>query len=358
MRKMRRGLFDIDFVGRAKTWFIIAGVLVLLSIGSLGLRQLNLGLEFRGGTSFEVQGTKDVPLSDLRELVEDAGVASATVQGVGARGYLIQTEHVGADVQQELARVIASRVGADVREVTVNDVGAKWGQQVSDKAIRALLIFLAVTAAYISLRFEPKMAVTALVALFHDLVITAGIYSMAGFVVTPATVIALLTILGYSLYDTVIMFDRVKEETRMASAGGRRTYSQIANHSLNTVLTRSISTTITSLLPVGSLLFVGSYLLGATTLRELALALFIGMGAGTFSSIFIAVPLLAIWKEREQKWTTLRARIAARSAEPTGARVRSTATPAPDAAEDTSVATRLTPGYRPPKRAKGKRKRR
>jgi preprotein translocase subunit SecF len=159
------------------------------------------------------------------------------------------------------------------------------------------------------------MAGAGMIALIHDMVITAGVYSLSGFEVTPSTVIALLTILGYSLYDTVVIFDRVKTRTAQLSASGRVTYSQAANEALNQVLLRSLNTSIVSLLPVGSLLFVGSLLLGAATLRELALALFIGIAAGTYSSIFIATPVLAIWKEREPKWTTLRARLAARSGE-------------------------------------------
>jgi preprotein translocase subunit SecF len=159
------------------------------------------------------------------------------------------------------------------------------------------------------------MAGAALVALFHDMLGTAGIYSLTGFEVTPATVIALLTILGYSLYDTVVIFDRVKDRTAGLSAAGRVTYSQAANDSLNQVLVRSVNTSVVSLLPVGSLLFVGSYLLGAQTLRELSLALFVGIGVGTYSSIFVATPILALWKEREQRWATLRARIGARAAD-------------------------------------------
>jgi preprotein translocase subunit SecF len=169
-----------------------------------------------------------------------------------------------------------------------------------------------VVVLYMSLRLEPKMAGAAFLALIHDLVITAGIYSLTGFVVTPATVIALLTVLGYSLYDTVVIFDRVKERTQALSASGQLTYTEAANQSVNQVLMRSLNTSITGLLPVGSLLFVGSFLLGAQTLRELALALFIGLTTGTYSSIFLATPAVALWKEREERWVKLRARVSAR----------------------------------------------
>jgi preprotein translocase subunit SecF len=316
MRHMRRGGFHIDFIGRARLWFMVSAGILVVSATSLAFRQLNAGLEFRGGTAFQFEAkAKDVKVQDVRTALEDVGVHDETVQAVGRSGFLVQTPHLTPKVQ---ARVVSSLSEvADVRrnDINVTDVGPKWGAQITNKAIRALLIFLVVVVVYLSIRLEPKMAGAALVALFHDLVATAGIYSLTGFEVTPATVIALLTILGYSLYDTVVIFDRVKDRTATLSAAGRITYSQAANASLNQVLVRSVNTSVVSLLPVGSLLFVGSYLLGAQTLRELALALFIGIGIGTYSSIFVATPLLAIWKEREQRWATLRARIGARAAE-------------------------------------------
>ncbi|HVL82030.1 MAG TPA: protein translocase subunit SecF [Actinomycetota bacterium] len=357
MRRLKGGGLGIDFIGRARTWFILSGVLVAICAGSLAIRGLNLGLEFRGGTSFEVVSERDIPTAQLREAVSAVGIDGVIVQQVGDDGYLVQTEHVGADLQQEVSRIVARQTGVQPNAVTVNDVGPRWGQQVSSKAIQALVIFLLVATAYISLRFEWKMAVIALLALVHDLVVAAGVYSLSGFVVTPATVIALLTILGYSMYDTIIVFDRVRERTRAASASSRRTYSDIANESLNQVVVRSLNTTITSLLPVGSLLFVGSFLLGATTLRELALALFLGMAAGTYSSIFFAVPLLAVWKEREQRWATLRARVSVRQAEPATGRTRTSGSGEP-ASEPAAIGPRSAAGPRPPKRRNGKRKRR
>jgi preprotein translocase subunit SecF len=294
-------------------------------------------------------------------------VEEATVQEVGTRGFRVQTEHLETPTQGRVISEISETADVRARDINVTDVGPKWGAQITNKAIRALVIFLVVVVIYLSIRLEPKMAGAAMVALIHDLVATAGVYSLAGFEVTPATVIALLTIMGYSLYDTVVIFDRVKDRTVNLSAAGRVTYSDAANDALNEVLVRSVNTSIVSLLPVGSLLFVGSYLLGAQTLRELALALFVGIAVGTYSSVFIATPVLALWKEREARWATLRARIAARGVEappPVAARppvaaqvVAPTAPPVAEQAQPPTGAIRGGGGAARPKRRK-KRKRR
>ncbi len=359
MRQLRGGGFALDIIGRAKLWALISAGVLLVSIGSLAIRGINAGLEFRGGTSFQVQAAdEDASVDDMRRALTEIGLEDPVVQRIGDRGFLVQTRHLGSELQQAGAQLVARVAGVDVGEVTVTDVGPKWGQQVSEKALRAFLVFLVVAVLYISIRLEPKMAAASLVALLHDLVITAGIYSLIGFVVTPATVIALLTILGYSLYDAVVIFDRVKERTATLSAARSLTYSGAANQALNQVFVRSISTSITSLLPVGSLLFVGSFLLGAETLRELALALFIGLTVGTYSSIFVATPFLAWWKEHEPRWATLRARIAARAAESGGA----VPPRAPGLTEGDRAPVSVGPGgpgpsgRRPPKKKKRKRR--
>lgn len=361
MRQLRRGGFHFTFVGHARRWFLISGILLVISAGSLWQRGINAGLEFRGGTAFQVASqSSDVDVADVRRALARAGVAEATIQQVGDDGFLVQTEHLEPDEQAKAIQAIAGVTSADEDEVNVTDVGPKWGAQITSKAIRALLIFLIVVVLYLSIRLEPKMAGAAMVALVHDLILTAGIYSLTGFEVTPATVIALLTILGYSLYDTVVIFDRVKDRAANLSAAGRITYAEAANESLNQVLVRSLNTTVSSLLPVGSLLFVGSFLLGAQTLRELALALFLGIGAGAYSSIFIATPLLAIWKEREQRWATLRARIEARSGEPAAAPAVPAAPPVPDPAAAPAQATSTTtmPRSKAQRSGGGRRKRR
>lgn len=318
MRRLRGGGLGVDVIGRSRTWLLVSGTLMLVALASLGVRGLNLGLEFEGGTKFEVQAERDATVSDVQDALAEIGVTQPVVQRTGEDGFIVQTAHLTAEEREEAGEAIAEVVGAEVPEVSVQDVGPKWGAQITGAAVRALLIFLVVAAVFISLRLEPKMAGVALVTLFHDILATGGIYSLTGFTVTPETVIAFLTILGYSLYDTVVIFDRVKEQADRLSAAGSRTYSQMTNEAVNQVLVRSLNTSITSLLPVGSLLFVGSFLLGASTLRELALALFIGLAAGTYSSIFVAAPLLAAWKEREDRWAALRARVAARGGEPGG----------------------------------------
>lgn len=313
LRRMRGGDFHLNIIGRARFWFVVSAVFILLSVALLTLRGINAGLEFKGGTALRVQAaSSSVTVAQVRQAVQRGGVPDPTVQKIGTRGFQVETRHLEPDEQNRVASAIATTAGVERNDVDVHAIGPKWGRQITNKAIRALLIFLVVVALYMSVRLEPKMAAAALISVVHDLVITAGIYSLSGFVVTPATVIALLTVLGYSLYDTVVIFDRIRERTRAMSATGNMTYSEVANESVNQVLMRSLNTSVTGLLPVGSLLFVGSFLLGAQTLRELALALFIGLAASTYSSIFVATPVLAIWKEREERWQKLRARVAAR----------------------------------------------
>jgi preprotein translocase subunit SecF len=352
MRRLRGGDFHFNIVGRWRFWFAVSGIFVLLSLGSLFVRKVNAGLEFRGGSAFTVQASSSrVTVSQIRAAVQKAGITEPTVQKVGQRGFQVETQHLVPTQQDRVATAIAERAGVKRNDVDVVDVGPKWGKQITNKAVRALVIFMVVVILYMSLRLEPKMAGAASLALVHDLVITAGIYSLTGFVVTPATIIALLTILGYSLYDTVVIFDRVKEKTSALSAAGNITYTEAANNSVNQVLMRSLNTSITGLLPVGSLLFVGSFLLGAQTLRELALALFIGLTTGTYSSIFLATPALAIWKEREERWTKMRQRVAARrGGDPSAPPARQvTAQPAPVAAPAGAMSRPdvLTPPSRP-----------
>jgi len=308
--RLYRGETTIDFMSQRKRWFLASAALLTISILALLIRGLDGSVDFTGGTIVEAQNEAGVVVGDVRDALAEIGLESARVQrtGDGSTGgsIIVQTESLGAAEQDELVGTVAAIAGVSPDETNVNAVGPTFGDEVTGRAIRALEIFLVVVAAFIAWRFEWKMALAALAALFHDLLITAGIYSVVGFVVTPATVIAVLTILGYSLYDTVVVFDKVTEN--MEDLGNRNTFGEIANLSMNQVLMRSINTSLTTLLPIGSLLFVGSYLLGATTLREFALALFIGVAAGTYSSIFVATPLLAIWKEREPEWERMQRR--------------------------------------------------
>jgi preprotein translocase subunit SecF len=315
--RLYRGEVSFDFVGRQRLWYIISGLILVVSIVSLATLGLNLGIEFKGGSVFQFRAPA-ATTADVRSAITGSGVVhdSPIVQSTSA-GWRVQTESLSSDevakVQQTLATEFQLNSPNDVSPQTV---GASWGQDVSKKALQGLIVFLVLVVGYLSIAFEWRMAGAAVVALAHDIFITIGVYSLVGFEVTPGSVIGLLTILGYSLYDTVVVFDKVRENTRGLSVTSRLTYSQAANLAVNQTLVRSINTSLVALLPVAGLLFIGAGFLGAGTLKDLALVLFVGMAAGTYSSICIATPILADLKEREPKYQQLRERIAARAASP------------------------------------------
>lgn len=304
--RLYRGETTIDFISDRRRYFAISLALIAISAVSLLVRGLDGSVDFTGGTIIEAENRTGADTGDILDALAPFGLGSIKVQFTGSNRVRVQTESVATSEQDALVTAVANTVGVAFDETNVDSVGPTFGSEITRRAITALIWFVIVVAVFITVRFEWKMSAAALTALFHDLVITAGIYSVVGFQVTPATVIAVLTILGYSLYDTVVVFDKMKENVRDLT--GRHTFTEIANLSMNQVLMRSINTSLTSLLPIGSLLFVGSFLLGATTLREFALALFIGVAAGTYSSIFVATPLLTIWKEREPEWERMRRR--------------------------------------------------
>jgi preprotein translocase subunit SecF len=304
--RLYRGETSYDFVGARRTFLIISSVLLVVSALSLAIRGLNLSLDFRGGVAVETENPAGAGVGDVRDALASLGLSDARIQLLAdGQALRVQTEALAADQADQFVRAVAAVAGTDVIETSVDEVGPTFGAQIAERAVLALFVFLGAVILFMSWRLEWKMALSGIVALFHDLVITFGVYSITGFEVTPATVIAVLTILGYSLYDTVVVFDKVKENVE---ASDRVTFTDIVNRSMNQVLMRSVNTSLTSLLPVGSLLFVGSFLLGARTLLEFALALFVGIAAGTYSSIAVASPLLAIWKEREEEWTRIRRR--------------------------------------------------
>jgi preprotein translocase subunit SecF len=316
--RLYHGETSFDIVGRRRLWFTISGVLVLVSLISLIVPGLNFGIDFKGGAVFRVQPERPVTEAQVRRAVGPAAEVVQVTEGEPVQ-VIVQTEELG---QPEVARIrtgLAELAGVERNEVSTENIGSKWGSTVSRKAVLALLVFLVVVTIYVSLRMEFKMAVAALVALLHDLIITAGIFALARFEVTPATVIALLTILGYSLYDTVVVFDKVRENTGALTAMSRTTYSQATNLAVNQTMMRSLNTSLASLLPILGLLLVGSYLLGAETLKDLALALFVGVAAGAYSSIFIAPPIVAMWKEKEPRYAQLRARVERLAAQGPGA---------------------------------------
>lgn len=306
--RLYRGETHFDFVRISKTTLKISLGLVALSVLIMIVRPFNLSIDFTGGVIVTAPNTAEASVEDIRGDLRDVGYSDARVQISGDGFVTVQTEALPADEQDSLVRTVAASVGAGVNDASVSAVGPTFGAEVTSAAIRALVIFLLVVALFITWRFEWKMALAALAALFHDLLITGGLYALVGFVVTPATIIAVLTILGYSLYDTVVVFEKVKENVHELHT--RTTFSSIVNLSMNQVLMRSINTSLTSLLPVGSLLLVGTLAIGAETLKEFALALFIGIAVGTYSSIFIATPILARWKENEPEWERQRRRSA------------------------------------------------
>lgn len=306
LNRMYRGETEFDFVSISRRTIIVSATLVVLSLLVMVVRPFNLSIDFTGGVIVTVENVADASIEDIRADLRAVGYADARVQITGEGVVQVQTEALDPDEQDLLVQTVADAAGAEVNDANVDAVGPTFGAEVTRRAIQALVVFLIVVSIFIAWRFEWKMAVTALAALFHDLIIAGGLYAAIGFVVTPSTIIAVLTILGYSLYDTVVVFDKVTENVH--EAGSRTTFSGIINLSMNQVLMRSINTSLTSLLPVGSLLLVGFLAIGAETLREFALALFIGIAIGTYSSLFVASPLLAMWKEREPEWERRRRR--------------------------------------------------
>jgi preprotein translocase subunit SecF len=307
----------INIIGRSRTWLYVSIALIAVALLGIAVRQLNFSIEFTGGTAFVVsEATRDFTAEGLRGALGELGVEDALVQVVdGGRGALVTTpalDEVGGDQQRAILDRLVDITGAERQVIDVSAVGPRWGAHISRQAAEGLAIFLVAVVLYITFRFEWRMAVAAVVTLLHDLLVTVGVYAIVGFQVSPASVIALLTILGYSLYDTVVIFDRVTEETGRLTSVSNETYGEVANRAVNEVLLRSLSTSVTSLLPVGSLLFIGAQLLGADTLQDLALALFVGMAVGTYSSVFVATPLMVWLKEKETRYAELREKLEAR----------------------------------------------
>jgi len=375
---------NFRFIEHTRRWATISAVLMILSVVLLATRGLNLGIDFEGGTDWQVEvaGDKKADVAEVRDLLGPLGFGSAKVSVLGdgnrirvqaevvrdpidqvqralakymkldqaavqftgqdaggsfavtaKEGFTPTTEAVTAALQgtgvadpkvdvngrtvtvtvaslpaspvQQVAGELAKYAGADVNTVDITTVGPTWGSEVTRKAVIALLVFFAILAVYLALRFEGKMAVAAIVAVVHDIIFTAGFYALFQFEVTPATVTAFLTILGFSLYDTVVVFDKVREFEGSLVATGRETYGEMVDRALNAVLMRSLSTSLVALLPVISLLVVGSWILGATALDDFAIALAVGLFIGSYSSLFVAAPLLAWWKEREPRYRQL-----------------------------------------------------
>ena len=363
--RLYRGETRFDFVGKRKIWFAISTAIIVLGIVSIVLRGgLNLGIEFKGGTEWTI-AAPGVTQTQATDALKGTGIIDPTVELLGSGNkqtlnvqsdlnHLTQQQQdaVSNNVQKSLLALTAAeapktspttttsttaastttttpQAGAAAASTTttsatntasqppadkisITNVGPTWGSSITNKAIEALIIFFIVVAIYISIRFEPKMALAAFIAMIHDVLIAIGIYSIFNFQVTPDTVVAILTILGYSLYDTVVVFDRVRDNTKGIGSSGRLTYPQLINLSMNQTLARSINTSMVAILPVLAVLLIGAQLLGATTLQSYGLALFIGLLSGAYSSIFIASPVLCMMKEREDRWVQIANRLAKR----------------------------------------------
>ncbi|HJU50823.1 MAG TPA: protein translocase subunit SecF [Acidimicrobiia bacterium] len=311
LKRLSRGETNFDFVGKRRLWFQISAILILISLGFVGFRGLNLGIEFRGGTTINAPNATGATIEELRVLTDEAGVEGAVIQLINdGQGVRLQTPALAPEVERKLIDDVAAATGTERSEISIDSIGPSFGALILRQSLVALAVFLVAVALFMSWRLEWKMAGSGLAALVHDLIITVGVYSITWFEVTPATVIALLTILGYSLYDTVVVFDKVSELAD--EAGPKEDYGDIVNRAMNLVLGRSLNTSLSSLLPVGSILFVGSLVFGASSLRDFALALFVGLAASTYSSIFVAAPLLAAWKRGDPRMGRTKMRTGAR----------------------------------------------
>jgi preprotein translocase subunit SecF len=380
---------NFQFIKHSRRWLYLSGTLMLISIIALFARGLNFGIEFKGGTSWQVPVTGRSPsVPGVRDALSPLNIGDAKVSvlsGQGKKSVRVQARVLNDPVQEfendlatylkvgdadvvlerdntgtggtftvtaksptisksaivdigkkhgvtlttvtingkdvtavaktlppspvdRVTNALAKYANATPRDVSVSTVGPTWGSDVSKNAVKALVIFFVLLAVYLSIRFEWKMAASAIIAVLHDILFTVGVYALTQFEVTPATVTAFLTILGFSLYDTVVVFDKVKENQTTLTSVGRSTYSDMTNRSLNQVLMRSLSTSFVALLPVACLLVIGAWIMGATTLEDFALALFVGLFIGSYSSIFVATPILAWWKEKEPQNRALRER--------------------------------------------------
>jgi preprotein translocase subunit SecF len=313
LSRLYRGEVNGNIVGRPKLWYSISAALLLFSIAGLVFRGLNFGVEFTGGSVFNFKTDRPATVEQVRHTVEEAGPHQVIVQKTSS-GWRVTTPSLSSAGVAQVQQAVGQEFGIPPTEVSTQIVGSSWGDEISKKAWQALAVFMVLIILYLSLAFEWRMAVAAIVALVHDLVITAGIYAWSGFEVTPATLLGFLTILGYSLYDAVVVFDMIKEVTRDLGTKRMMTYSEAANDALNSTLVRSLNTSLVAIIPVASILFIGTTLFGAGALKDLSLSLFVGILVGTYSSLCVATPMLVQLKEREPRYQQLRERLSKREA--------------------------------------------
>ena len=356
LRLMYRGEQEFDFPRMWRWMLSVSALFVVLSIGSLLTQGLNLGIEFEGGTSWEVLAP-DASVADAREALAGTDAAAGKIQILGGDSVRVRADLDTPDEIEAVTVALAELAGAESSDVSVTTVGPSWGDEITHQARNALIWFFIIIAIYIAVRLEWKMAVGALVAVGHDIILSVGIYSIFQFEVTPATVIAFLTIMGYSLYDTIVVYDRVRELDGRLAASGRYTYTEMMNSALNQVLMRSINTSFTSVIPVISMLVVGSFYLGALTLKEFAIALLIGILVGAYSSVSVASAVVAYLKEREESHRAVARKIEARGLDTEGTRSVADDDVALGATTVRATADRPRTGNAPPRPRKKKKKR-
>ncbi|MFF2475322.1 protein translocase subunit SecF [Streptomyces sp. NPDC058066] len=359
--RLIRGEVGYDFIGKRKIWYSISILITITAIVGLAVRGLNMGIEFEGGAVFTTPKTS-VSAGSAERSAEAASGHDAIVQELGTGGLRIQISGVDTAKSDQIKTELAKDLNVPEAKINADLVGPSWGETIANKAWTGLIVFMILVVIYLAIAFEWRMAIAALVALIHDITITVGIYALVGFEVTTGTVIGLLTILGYSLYDTVVVFDSLKEGTKDITKQTRYTYSEIANRSINGTLVRSINTTIVALLPVAGLLFIGGGFLGAGMLNDISLSLFVGLAAGAYSSIFIATPLVADLKERDPQIKALKKRVLAKRAA-AAAKGESAEAPAAqgegddfddDLSEDDEGAAVVGPRHQPASRNRGR----
>lgn len=291
---------EINFLGNRRIFFIISVVMIVIAIAAIGIRGLNFGIEFVGGTSISFNDSGDISIEQMRTAFDNAGVDQPIIQTSDtgdSHGFIVRTATIDPDVAAGYATVVATELGLSADSYDVTTIGPGWGADITRTSAIAFLVAIAAIIAYIAIRFEYKMGITAIISLIHDLIIIVGIYALVGRELTPNVVAALLTIMGYSLYDTVVVFHRINDNLETTVD---HSFMTMANHSINQVFTRTINTTLTSLIPVLAMLFFGG-----ETLKDFAFAMSIGLVLGSYSSIGIAAPLYAMWKQREPKYAKL-----------------------------------------------------
>jgi preprotein translocase subunit SecF len=295
------GARSVDFVGKRKLWFSIAGAMIVIAILIPIFRPFNFGIDFTGGSQFTVTNTSTISQAPAeRAVAKVVPDATAQITTVNNKAIQVQTNQLSSNQSRELADALASAYKVSANDVSSTFVGPTWGADVTRQTIQGLVVFLLLAFIAMAFYFRTwKMSGAAIIALFHDLIITAGVYALVGFEITPATMIGFLTILGYSLYDTVVVFDKIRENTREELQLSRRTFPEAVNLAVNQTLIRSINTAVVAVLPVAAILFIGGFFLGASTLEDISLALLIGIVVGTYSTIFVASPLYAMFREHE-----------------------------------------------------------